>query len=88
MVGELQFDVLRTRLNDEYNVETTLQHLSYKMAMWLSSDEKLPDNVHHVGTSIQVQDTHGNRAILFSDKWELDFLLKNSAGLHLSETPP
>jgi peptide chain release factor 3 len=88
VVGELQFDVLRTRLNDEYGVETSLQRLSYRMARWLSMEGKLPDNISFPGSSTLVEDTHGNRAVLFSDKWELEYLLKNSAGLHLGETPP
>ena len=88
VVGELQFDVLQTRLRDEYNVETTLQRLSYRMARWLSVEGKALDNVHYAGSSILVEDARGNRAILFSDKWELDYVLKNSAGLHLGETPP
>jgi peptide chain release factor 3 len=88
VVGELQFDVLQTRLRDEYGVETTLQRLSYRMARWLSVEGQPPDNIHFAGTSILVEDARGNRAILFSDKWELDYLLKNSAGLHLAETPP
>jgi peptide chain release factor 3 len=88
VVGELQFDVLRTRLDDEYGVDTTLQRLSHRMARWLSTEGKLPDNVSFPGTAILVEDARGNRAILFSDRWELDYLLKNSAGLHLAETPP
>jgi peptide chain release factor 3 len=88
VVGELQFDVLQTRLRDEYGVETRLERLSYKMARWLSAGEPLPSGLQYAGTSILVEDGHERRAILFSDKWELDYLLKNSAGLHLSETPP
>jgi peptide chain release factor 3 len=88
VVGELQFDVLQTRLRDEYNVETTLQRTSHKMARWLSSEGKVPADIRYAGNSILVQDIHGNRAILFSDKWELDYLLKNTPGLHLGETPP
>jgi peptide chain release factor 3 len=88
VVGELQFDVLQTRLRDEYGVETTLQRLSFKMARWLSADEAIPPDIQYAGTSMLVEDGQGHRAILFSDKWELDYLLKNSAGLHLGETPP
>jgi peptide subunit release factor RF-3 len=58
------------------------------MARWLSSEGKVPADIRYAGNSILVQDIHGNRAILFSDKWELDYLLKNTPGLHLGETPP
>ncbi|MGK2859672.1 MAG: peptide chain release factor 3 [Thermoanaerobaculia bacterium] len=88
VVGELQFDVLQARLREEYGVETTLQRLSYRMARWLSHGEPVPADIQYAGTSMLVEDGRGNRAILFSDKWELDYLLKNSVGLHLGETPP
>jgi len=35
VVGELQFDVLRSRLETEYNVETTITNLPYKLARWV-----------------------------------------------------
>src|SRR5207249_11116475 len=38
VVGELQFDVLRSRLETEYNVETTITNLSYTMARWVEMD--------------------------------------------------
>src|SRR5947207_861190 len=38
VVGELQFDVLRSRLETEYNVETTINVLPYTMARWVAMD--------------------------------------------------
>src|SRR5438105_5226595 len=38
VVGELQFDVMRSRLETEYNVDTTITNLSYTMARWVSVD--------------------------------------------------
>ncbi|HVR38074.1 MAG TPA: peptide chain release factor 3, partial [Thermoanaerobaculia bacterium] len=38
VVGELQFDVLQSRLETEYNVETTMTTLPYKLARWIDRD--------------------------------------------------
>ena len=38
VVGELQFDVLQSRLETEYNVETTVTKLPYKLARWVDRD--------------------------------------------------
>jgi len=38
VVGELQFDVMQSRLESEYNVETTVAALPYKLARWIDRD--------------------------------------------------
>src|SRR5664279_97628 len=38
VVGELQFDVMQSRLESEYNVETTVVALPYKLARWIDRD--------------------------------------------------
>ena len=38
VVGELQFDVMQSRLESEYNVETTVTTLPYKLARWVDRD--------------------------------------------------
>src|SRR5438045_5676937 len=38
VVGELQFDVLRSRLETEYNVETTISNRSFTLARWVEMD--------------------------------------------------
>ena len=38
VVGELQFEVLQSRLETEYNVETTITSLPYKLARWVDRD--------------------------------------------------
>lgn len=39
VVGELQFDVVQARLENEYNVPTTLERLSISMARWVTGSE-------------------------------------------------
>src|SRR5699024_641703 len=38
-VGMLQFDVVRSRLETEYNVETVMEPLTFTSARWVSGDD-------------------------------------------------
>ncbi len=81
VVGELQFDVLRSRLEAEYNVETTIQLLPYKIARWVAIDvddaarRSLPSK-----TRLAV-DTDGRPVVLFSSSWELELAQKDNPGV-------
>jgi peptide chain release factor 3 len=43
-VGDLQFDLIRSRLASEYGVETDLERLSYKSALWLVEEKGSDDD--------------------------------------------
>src|SRR3954449_7081721 len=66
VVGELQFDVMQSRLESEYNVETTVTTLPYKLARWIDRD------VHDVATKLNLPsrskiavDSAGRAVVLF-----------------------
>ncbi len=61
-VGQLQFEVLQYRLQDEYGVETRLTQLPYECSAWLKDGEdsfKAPTN------SLLARDKRGRRVVLF-----------------------
>lgn len=68
-VGQLQFEVIQSRLETEYNAETLLEPLSYKLARWVEGDEgtlvKYPD-------TMVVKDRFGRRVVLFKNEWAVD----------------
>ncbi|MBV9496460.1 MAG: peptide chain release factor 3, partial [Acidobacteria bacterium] len=78
VVGELQFDVLQSRLENEYNVETTVQPMSYKMARWV--DVPLDDAARMTipSKSRLAVDRKGNPVVLFSSSWELEYAEKEN----------
>ena len=85
VVGVLQFDVLKYRLENEYNVEIRLEPLPYEHIRWIDS----PDfNVAKmVGTSDmkKVKDMRGRALLLFVNPWSVGMVLERNEGLVLSE---
>ena len=80
VVGELQFDVLQSRLSSEYNVETAVERLPYKLARWVA---RPVDDVAKMSLPSRTRlttDTHGHAVVLFTSTWELDMAQKDNAG--------
>jgi peptide chain release factor 3 len=78
VVGELQFDVLASRLETEYGVETTKTMLPYKLARWVDRDV---DDVARMTLPTRARvatDRHGHAVVLFTSDWELDYAQKEN----------
>jgi peptide chain release factor 3 len=83
-VGELQFDVVRFRLESEYNTETGLQWLPYKLVRWLHGDAAAIDAMQLPYTALSVIDRHGRKAILFQTKWDADYTQRENPTVQFS----
>ena len=72
VVGVLQFDVLKYRLENEYNVEIRLENLPYEHIRWIANKEEV-DVAKIVGTSDmkKVTDLKGNPLLLFVNAWSV-----------------
>ncbi|GAC1401448.1 MAG: hypothetical protein NVSMB68_15940 [Thermoanaerobaculia bacterium] len=81
VVGELQFDVLRSRLETEYDVETTMQELPYKIARWVDRDVDDVARLNLPSRSRVAVDRNGLAVVLFSSDWELDYATKENPGV-------
>jgi peptide chain release factor 3 len=81
VVGELQFDVLQSRLENEYNVETTVQQLPYKMARWVDVPLDEAAKLTLPSKSRLAVDRGGNPVVLFSSSWELEHAEKENRGV-------
>jgi peptide chain release factor 3 len=84
VVGELQFDVLRSRLDTEYNVDTIVTSLPYTMARWVAMDVDAAAKLTLPSKSRLATDTSGRPVILFTSQWELDFAEKENPGVAFS----
>ena len=72
VVGILQFDVLKYRLENEYNVDIRLETLPYEHIRWIANKETVKvDKI--VGTSDmkKVTDLKGNPLLLFVNAWSV-----------------
>ena len=85
VVGVLQFDVLKYRLESEYNVEIRLDPLPYEHIRWIENDDINLDKI--VGTSDmkKIKDLKGRPLLLFINSWSVRMTLERNEGLILSE---
>ena len=86
VVGMLQFEVLKYRLENEYNVEIKLEPLPYEHIRWIENKDDV-DVAKIVGTSDmkKVKDMRGNPLLLFINAWSVGMTLDRNDGLVLSE---
>ncbi len=86
VVGELQFEVLTYRLENEYNVEVKLEKLPYEYIRWIENKSEV-DAAKIQGTSDmkRIKDLKGNPLLLFVNSWSVGMVLERNPGLKLSE---
>ena len=86
VVGVLQFEVLKYRLENEYNVEIKMENLPYEHIRWVENKDEI-DVSKIIGTSDmkRVQDIKGNPLLLFVNAWSVGMVLERNEGLKLAE---
>ena len=85
VVGVLQFEVLKYRLENEYNVEIRMETLPYEYIRWI--ENKDIDLNKLVGTSDmkKIKDLKGNPLLLWVNSWSIGMTLDRNEGLVLTE---
>ena len=85
-IGVLQFDVLKFRLENEYNVEIRLENLPYEHIRWIENkDEVDVDNLIGTSDMKKIIDMKGNPLLLFVNAWSVGMVLDRNEGLVLAE---
>ena len=86
VVGVLQFEVLKYRLQNEYNVEIRLEPLPYEFIRWIENKNEV-DVAHLTGTSDmkKIEDLKGNPLLIWVNEWSIGMTLERNPGLKLSE---
>jgi peptide chain release factor 3 len=77
-VGALQFEVVRYRLEAEYNVETIMGPLAYTAARWVSGDDAEITSIGHGRGRMRAEDRDGRPVILFTTEWDLRYAEENA----------
>ena len=85
VVGVLQFDVLKYRLNNEYNVEIRLEPLPYEHIRWIENKDIDLQKLTGTSDMKKIQDLKGNPLLLFVNSWSVGMTLDRNPGLELSE---
>ena len=86
VVGVLQFEVLKYRLENEYNVEIRMDNLPYEHIRWIDNKDEI-DVAKLSGTSDmkKVKDMKGNPLLLFINEWSIGMTKERNKDLVLSE---
>ena len=86
VVGVIQYDELKYRLENEYNVEIRLENLPYEHIRWIANKEEV-DVAKIVGTSDmkKVTDLKGNPLLLFVNAWSVGMTEDRNPDLVLTE---
>jgi len=82
VVGPLQLDVLRVRLNDEYGLEVNWDVPEFQLARWISADDgKLLDAFVASYRSAIAEDLDGDLVFLARNAFNLDYTGRESPGI-------
>jgi len=80
-VGRLQFEIVKARLDSEYNCEVKFDPLPFAAARWLlTKDGKVPSDVtrfNRQGISAAFTDQRGLPIILFRDDWTMKHAVRS-----------
>ena len=85
VVGVLQFDVLKYRLENEYNVEIRLEPLPYEFIRWVENKDIDMKTLTGTSDMKKVTDLKGRPLLLFVNSWSIQMTLDRNKGLELSE---
>jgi peptide chain release factor 3 len=82
VVGPLQLDVLRVRLNDEYGLEVNWDVPEFQLARWIAADDhKLLDAFVASYRSAIAEDLDGDLVFLARNAFNLDYTGRESPGI-------
>lgn len=85
-VGTLQFDVLKFRLESEYNVDIKIDILPYEHVRRVDNDHEIDtDNISGTSDMKKIRDLKGRVLLLFEHEWSVKMVLDRNEGLKLSE---
>ena len=85
VVGVLQFDVLKYRLENEYNVEIRLDNLPYEHIRWIENEQIDMDKISGTSDMKKIRDLKGRPLLLWVNSWSIGMTLDRNEGLILSE---
>ncbi len=80
-VGELQFDVVRFRLEGEYNAPTRLSWRQFKLTRWFSAPEQGALSIKLPYSAIHVHDQFGHDAVLLQTQYDVQILERENPGI-------
>ncbi|MDP6944794.1 MAG: peptide chain release factor 3 [Myxococcota bacterium] len=87
-VGQLQFDVLKARLETEYRVEVILESLPYTLCRWVIGEGFDPKTFRRGQGNICARDRDGHPVVLFQNTWGINWAKDNNSDFELLPVSP
>jgi peptide chain release factor 3 len=87
-VGQLQLEVVKFRLENEYGVETLIDPLPYTVARWVEDGWEKLDSLGRLFNTLVVKDNWGRPVLLFRNEWNVNQLLQDHPSLTLKTIAP
>jgi peptide chain release factor 3 len=87
-VGLLQFEVLQTRLLNEYNTKAELERAPFTVARWVGGAQSGLDWLKARPDYLLVEDRYGHPVVLSASPWPLNYAVQEAPGLELTDVSP
>ncbi len=81
-VGRLQFEVMQSRLENEYHVKTKIDLLPFRYGSWLIGN---PEKFRLTSNSMLARDFQNRVILLYSQEWEKNYMLEQNEGYELRD---
>ncbi len=85
VVGVLQFEVLKYRLENEYNVEIRMDMLPYEHIRWIANRDIDVEKLTGTSDMKKVTDLKDRPLLLFINSWSIGMTVERNEGLVLEE---
>jgi peptide chain release factor 3 len=86
-VGRLQFDVVQSRLLQEYGVRVGIEPLPYTCACWPQGEAEALRRVRWPGSGVLMAKDHFDQTVcLFTSKWELHIVVREHPQVRFAMT--
>ncbi|MCB1168453.1 MAG: peptide chain release factor 3, partial [Leptospiraceae bacterium] len=82
-VGQLQFEVIRHRMEDEYGVPCRLEAMGYECSRWIKPEDKGKFS----GYDLVVYDEKNNPVVLFKSEFRMQSFQREKPDVELFESP-
>ena len=86
-VGPLQFDIVKYRLETEYNAASRLEMAPWTLARWFRDRAVSPGRLMLPGGVRMARDGAGDPVLLFPSEWSVTYFQDNNRDVELSEYP-
>ena len=87
-VGQLQLEVVKHRLKNEYGVDSTLESMPYQLARWVFDGWSALDEIGRIFNCKIVKDCWNRPVILFKNEWNLNQIIEDNPKLNLNKVAP